>query len=124
MDVYSEVYTENLKDVNEKNSLALRQFFVARGQGKSLSSLHKARVEVNRIRAVVTLRPTVPLSTHAPYSEAVGPMKPLQGPTPVGGENRPDTLRRDLARLWAKKDGREGKEKLLRKILINFELML
>jgi hypothetical protein len=41
------------------------QFFLARGQGKSPPRLHKARVEVNRIKAVVTLKPTLPLPTHA-----------------------------------------------------------
>ena len=45
--------------------LAHPQFFLARGQGKSPPRLHKARVEVNRIKAVVTWRPTLPLPTHA-----------------------------------------------------------
>jgi len=65
MDVHTEVYTENLKDVNEKKWLAHPQFFLARDRGKSPPRLHKARVEVNWIKGVVTLGPTVPLSTHA-----------------------------------------------------------
>ena len=35
MDVHTEVYTENLKDVNQKKWLAHPQFFLARGQIKS-----------------------------------------------------------------------------------------
>jgi len=45
--------------------LAYPQFFLARGQGKSPPRLHKALVEVNRIKAVVTWRPTLPLPTLA-----------------------------------------------------------
>jgi hypothetical protein len=33
----------------------------------------------------MTSKPTLPLKLMQPNSEAVGPMKPLQGPTPIAG---------------------------------------
>ncbi len=66
--------------------LAHPQFFLARDRGRSPPRLHKARVEVTRIKALHDM------DTHSPpfklrqlYSEAAGPMKPLQGPTPIPG---------------------------------------
>ncbi len=63
--------------------------FSRRGQGKSPPRLHKALVEVNRTNAAVILRPTLPFQLMEPKSEAVGPMKPLQGPTPVAAQMDP-----------------------------------
>ncbi len=67
-----------------------RPVFVARDQGKSPPRLHKARVEVTGIKAVDMKIHSLPFQLAPPRSEAVGPMKPLRGPTPVAGEKGPD----------------------------------
>ena len=67
------------------------QFFFARDQGKSHLRLPKARVEVTWINArhdIETHSP--PFELRQPNSEAVGPMKPLQGPTQIAGRKWPD----------------------------------
>jgi len=53
-------------------------------RGKSLHRLHKALVEARTSRLGITLKPRFPFKTTQPNPLAVGPMKPLQGPTPVG----------------------------------------
>jgi hypothetical protein len=58
--------------------------FVARDRGKSPPRLHKAHVEAKASRLGITLKPRFPFKPTQPYSIAVGPMKPLQGSTPVG----------------------------------------
>ncbi len=57
--------------------------FVARDRGKSLSRLHKARIEDNQDWALLISKPRFLLETCAADPKEVGPMKPLQGPTPV-----------------------------------------
>ena len=69
------------------NELSLLQFFPARDRGKSLPRLHKARVEVPRIKARHHIESHSPLETHAAILARVGPMKPLQGPTPIAGKD-------------------------------------
>ncbi len=75
--------------IKESSCLAHPQFFFACGRGKSPPRLHKALVEVNRIKAVVISRSTLPFQLMESNSEAVGPMKPLQGPTPVAAHMDP-----------------------------------
>jgi len=61
--------------------------FFARTRGKSLPRLHKARVEGNRDNGQeLRCNLILPLKLMQPDAEAVGPMKPLQGPTPITGE--------------------------------------
>ncbi len=75
--------------VNERRRLPHPQIFFARDRGKSLPRLHKALVEANRTKAIGILRPTLPFQLMEPNSEAVGPMEPLQGPTPVAAQMAP-----------------------------------
>jgi len=64
-------------------SLPTPNFFLL-DRGKSLPRLHKARIEARASRLGMTLKLGFPLKPKWPDSIAVGPMKPLQGPTPVG----------------------------------------
>ena len=68
-------------------SLPVPSFLLARDQGKSPPRLHKARVEVTRINARHDIDTHASLQTKVAHSEAVGPMKLLQGPTPMAGKN-------------------------------------
>ena len=65
-----------------KNSLPTPFFFLL-DRSKSLSRLHKARTEAKASSLEITLELGFPLKPVQPNSIAVGPMKPLQGPTPV-----------------------------------------
>jgi hypothetical protein len=61
--------------------------FPARDRGKSPPRLHKARIEVSRIKAHHHFESHSPLEAHAAILARVGPMKPLQGPTPIVGKH-------------------------------------
>ena len=103
--------TETFQFVKENSALAHSQFFLARDWSKSLPRLHKARVEVTRIKPVMTWILTPPLQTQAAKPEAVGPMKPLQGPIQIAGEECPDSLKRALLSIRAS-SGRTHRDRL------------
>ncbi len=69
--------------------LAHPQYFFARERGKSPPRLHKALMVVSWTKAAVISRSTLPFQTKEPNSETVGPMKPLQGPTPLAAQMEP-----------------------------------
>ncbi len=87
MGVHTEVYTESLKDVNEKNILALPQFFVVgEDLGKPLSRLHKTRCRIGEVTGLQQLSiPVMPLETIASTQKVLadgvlhreGPLVPL-----------------------------------------------
>jgi hypothetical protein len=58
-------------------------------RGKSLPRLHKALIGAKASSLGITLKLGFPLKPAQPDSTAVGPMKPLQGPTPVGKPEAP-----------------------------------
>jgi hypothetical protein len=84
------------------------QFFLARDQGKSPPRLHKARVEVARINARHDMDTLSSLQTQAAPSEAVGPMKPLQGPTLIAGGSQKERASRGQDHQFAQIRGRSS----------------
>jgi hypothetical protein len=88
--------------------LAYPQFFLARHRGQSLPRLHKARVEVTGIKALNDIHPySPPLMLMQQNSKAVGPMKPLQGSTPMAGKNGPASRQKVLPSIRTQRGGLE-----------------
>jgi hypothetical protein len=64
------------------------QFFSLPATGVNpLRGFIRPALRVTRTRARHDIETTLPLKLMQPNSEAVGPMKPLQGPTPIAGEH-------------------------------------
>jgi hypothetical protein len=75
---------EEKEDVVKREKSPLPPQFFLPDLGESLHGLRKAHVEAMASRLGITLKPRFPLKPTQPNSIAVGPMKPPQGPTPVG----------------------------------------
>jgi len=75
--------------MSKGNDISPTPTFFLPDRGKSPPRLHKAHIEARMTSLGITLKPSLPLKPTQPNSIAVGPMKPLQGPTSVGKPRRP-----------------------------------
>jgi hypothetical protein len=76
----------NLKSI-EKVSLPSPGFSLPATRVNPFRGFIRPTLRLPGSRPAITLKPTPSFNLRQPNSEAVGPMKPLQGPTPIAGKN-------------------------------------